>query len=495
MVDVILGFVAIGGIIFIGFFSSLIFERTKVPDVIILIFLGLFLGPVLSSYFGIVLVPHEILDYITPSFANLALAIILFDGGLNLNFELVVRKMSVAFVHTVVAFSLSALIVGILAYFFLGFPLMVGILLGVFIGGISSAIVVPVCRGMNIKEETKTILTLEGVLTDVLCLILALSIIEFLSGGKGKIAEGALESLAAGFFVALGIGVFFGILWLGVLTRLYGKPFSYMITLAALLLLYGGVELVGGSGGMAALVFGVVIGNKDEFSQIFKMKTRFVLDEKIAQFHSELSFLIKTFFFVLLGLSFSLTFAGSNPTSVIPFLKLINGTPLLFFIAVVVIFLSLILVRYVVSFMTAAIHEGSRQDRTAIWSMVARGLAPAVLATLAFSVPAFLDGQAACVPGPCDASNYPYWYLLSPFKEQIINTIFLVILLTNIATTLGVFFFERQGAGLSELEIARQRLKRKKEAEERKKWKKEKAELRRQRIRLKKHRKRLEEKK
>ncbi|MFQ6060772.1 MAG: cation:proton antiporter, partial [Thermoplasmata archaeon] len=90
---VLLGFIAVGAVIFVGFFATLIFERTRVPDLLILVILGLILGPVTAQYFGVELVPRSILDFVMPYFAALALVIILFDGGLNLNFDLVLRKI------------------------------------------------------------------------------------------------------------------------------------------------------------------------------------------------------------------------------------------------------------------------------------------------------------------------------------------------------------------------------------------------------------------
>lgn len=480
MVDIILGFVAVGAVIFIGFFARLIFEKTKVPDILLLVILGLFLGPFLINVFDIELVPEDILELVTPPFAALALAMILFDGGLNLSFDLVIRKLKVSIIHTVTAFILTVLTISIVAHFVLGYPVGVGLLLGSILGGLSGAIAVALVRTMRLDEDTRTILTLESVLTDVLCIVVSLSIMEYLKGGTNSGAEVALGSLATAFSIAIVIGVFFGVLWLVVLTRLYGKPFSYMITLAALLLLYGGVEYVKGSGAMAALIFGLVIGNKEEFGNFFRIKTKFHLDERIIQFNSELSFLMRTFFFVLLGLSFSFSVTGRVEVhSFIPLLSDLNYTPTLFLVGAVLIFVVIVFSRYVNSFLTIAIHPESKNDRTALTGVMGRGLAAAVLATLAFTIPAFTDPSAA------GYSNYHD--LMSPYESQFLNMSFIIILGTVIATTIGVFLSEKRDVGKTELELAKERLLQKRELEEKKQWKREKAEKRRQRIRMKKH--------
>jgi len=302
---------------------------------------------------------------------------------------------------------------------------------------------------------------------------------EYLKGGSNSGAEVALGSLATAFSIAIVIGVFFGVFWLVVLTRLYGKPFSYMITLAALLLLYGGVEYVKGSGAMAALIFGIVIGNKEEFGNFFRIKTKFHLDERIIQFNSELSFLMRTFFFVLLGLSFSFSVTGRVEVfSFIPFLSDLDYTPALFLVGAVLIFVVIVFSRYVNSFLTIAIHPESKNDRTALTGMMGRGLAAAVLATLAFTIPAFTD------PAASGYSNYHD--LMSPYQSQFLNMSFIIILGTVIATTIGVFLSEKRDIGKTELDLAKERLLQKRGLEEMKKWKREKAEKRRQRIRMKK---------
>ena len=142
MVNVILAFVGVGAIIFVGFIARYIFERTKIPDLIFLVLLGLLLGPVLISFFGIELLPEYILNLVTPPFAALALAMILFEGGMNLSFDLVIRKLKVSLIHTVTAFTLTVLTICLVAHFVMGYPIGIGLLLGAILGGLSGAVAV-----------------------------------------------------------------------------------------------------------------------------------------------------------------------------------------------------------------------------------------------------------------------------------------------------------------------------------------------------------------
>lgn len=477
---VLLAFMAIGAIIFVGFFATLIFERTRVPDLLILVILGLILGPITIAYFGVELVPRALLETVMPYFAALALVIILFDGGLNLNFDLVLRKINIAFIHTLVGFILTIIAVAFVANVVLGYPLIIGILLGAVLGGVSGAVIITLVRRMAMDEETQTVLTLEAVLTDVLCIIVALALVEFIIGTDDP-AE-AVTNLFAGFSIAFLVALFFGIFWLRILKRLYGKPFSFMITIAALFILYGFVELVGGSGAMAALIFGLVLGNKDEIARMFKIKTKFVLDERIKQFHSELSFVVRTFFFVFLGLVFTLSLSGHmDVETILPGLDALNNTGTLFLIGVVLIFLALMAVRYLTTSITVRLHPESRDDKFAIWLMMGRGLAAAVLASLPFTINAFKEGTS-------------YYDMMSPYKDQFLNIAFLIIVISVVVTTLGVVFSERKNAKQGPLEQEKLRHERKQDSLKKKELKKKLDQERRMRIQAKKFQKKMDNK-
>lgn len=209
-VDLFTAFLAVGAIIFVGFFASLVFERTKIPDLIWLIILGLVLGPILAAFFQISLIPLAMLRLVTPYFAALALMIILFDGGLNLNLRDVVSHAGASVLHTAITWFGSVSVIASVSIVLLGYPFWIGVLLGEILGGTSSAVVIGVVRGMSISEDSRTILILESTMTDVLCIIGALTVIGILRGG-GTLT-GAIGGIATAFLVALGLGVVAGLL-------------------------------------------------------------------------------------------------------------------------------------------------------------------------------------------------------------------------------------------------------------------------------------------
>ena len=72
---------SVGLIIFAAHFFTALFERTRVPDVLPLIFIGILVGPL----FGI-LAPEDF-GYVGPLLSAVALTLMLFEGGSHLTLE------------------------------------------------------------------------------------------------------------------------------------------------------------------------------------------------------------------------------------------------------------------------------------------------------------------------------------------------------------------------------------------------------------------------
>ncbi len=435
-VGVLTAFAAIGAIIVIGFVASLIFERTRIPDLLILIFLGVLLGPVSIAYLGISFLPAGVLEITTPYFTAVALMVILFDGGLNLRLGQVVKKLGIVGVHTGISFLLTFVAIALVARLVLGYDWIVGLLLAAILNGTSGAVVIGIVRVLRVSEETKIILTLESVLTDVLSVVTAIALIELLRGGPGASITIVFTELGRAFLISVLLALAIGVGWIVLLRRIERQPFSYMLTIAVLFVLYALAEFLRGSGAMAAFVFGLVLGNHETFEKYLRIRVRFVIDDRIKQFHSELSFVIRTFFFVFLGVVFTLQVSGTwRVASELPILSILNGTFGLFLIGIGLIFAGIVIVRLLAARITVAFSPKPAGERRVLWSLMGRGLTAAVLASLPFTIPAFTS--------PGSAGDEYYRALMAPYQVQFLNIAFFIILLTVIATTLGVVSSER----------------------------------------------------
>ena len=404
MLSVVMAFLAVGAIIIIGFISNLLFNKSKVPDVLILIALGYLIGPGMLGIIDNDM--FEIIEVMAPLLAAVALAMIMFDGGLGLNYDQVMGSLTRTMLHTIVAFVLSVMVATAIAFIMMGWDFCTALLLGAILGGTSGAVVIPLVNRLRVSPKTRVLLTIESALTDVIVIVMAMSIILLMQSSTGDLGP-TVQGLAAAFFVSTMIGLIFGIFWLRVLAKLEGQPFSYMVTIAMLFIIYALTDvLVGqsGVGAIAALIFGLVLGNKEEFARIFKkFKGEYHFNEEIRQFHCEISFFVRTFFFVYLGIVFSMTPIDTG------YIVLALG-----------IFLGLIGVRYVAASITSSVFKLTRPNKMAVFFMMPRGLSAAVLASIPLTMGVVSDDVGAA----------------------FLSVTLVVIVLTTIMASIGSFTIE-----------------------------------------------------
>jgi potassium/hydrogen antiporter len=386
----VLSFLVAGLIIVLGFLGEEFFKRTNIPDPLLLLLFGVLLGPVLNIF------SHEQLISITPYFAALALIVILFDGGLNMDIRQAIKNSPRALVLGFSGFVLNVLVTALFCKYLLGWRLMNGLLLGSIVGGSSSIIVVALTRKLGIGGKTETILSLESILTDVLCTVGAFVAIDIILSGEVSL-QAALGSVALAFGVGIVVGSLVGIAWLNVLEKFKGKSNTYMLTLAVLLLTFVVARTLGGTGALSALFLGLIIGNGPAIAKLLKLKYTVSVDESVRGFHGQMSFLIRSFFFVFTGLLFSYS----------------SIVPVLFGLFLAFIFLGLRFAAVKLSFLKSA-----KDSESLITVMLPRGLAAAVLASLPL------------ISGIPNSQDFP-------------QIAFIVIIVTIVICTVGVAILKR----------------------------------------------------
>jgi len=297
-VETLVAFSIIAGIIFIGFLGEMLFRRYRIPGVLLLLATGYLLGPMFH------IVDVEVMIGLEFIFAPLALIILLFDGGIQLNIYRLVHESGRGVLLGLIGLALAiGAVAGVWVY--LGNGWLTGIILGAIVAGTSSAIVIPIARGMDISDTARQTLTIESSLTDVVSVVLVLSLMGALISGHASV-EGTTQSIISSFSIGAILGGIFGMAWISLSTRLRHLKFYYMLTLAIMLVLYILTEAFAGSGAIAALVFGIMLGNMGEIGKMLKFKD-VVHEPRVAEFQDEISFLVRTFFFVFLGIIVSIT--------------------------------------------------------------------------------------------------------------------------------------------------------------------------------------------
>ena len=353
---------SVGLVIFLAYFFVGVFKRTRIPDVFLLMLLGILIGPVLG------LVCPADFGKIGTIATTVALIVILFEGGINLNIRQVKESLDETAYVALSSFVVSVVLIGFMGWGIFGLPAPVAIMLGTILGGTSSAVVIPIIKQLKLSNLAYMVLFLESALTDVLCIVVTMGILVGYS--TGKVSTGAiLGQILASLVLASVIGVLGGMLWALMIKKIKGFPVSPVSMLAFVFVLYGVAEFLNYSGAIASLAFGITLANmKDVPLKKIRMQTYFSLfaEEQITEyersFFEELVFLLKIFFFVYLGISIQF---GRW--------KVILGGLLI----TVVLFLGRALV---IRF--AMPKRVTREDAMAMAVLIPKGLAAAVLASI-----------------------------------------------------------------------------------------------------------------
>ena len=348
---------AAGVTIFLGVAGESFFKKTGIPDIAFLMILGVIIGPLLG-----IIQPEAVVE-VVPYFAALALIIIMFDGGLNLDLKSMVKTAHFALLLAILGFAVSMVIVTMLAHYGLGWEWLDSILLSSIVGGSSSIIVFGLVRQLRVSEETKSMLSFESALTDILSTIVAFIMFEAVLSGYFDIELLGItfgRNIAIGLLLGLGVGI----PWMFVTTKLANAQHSYMLTLGILFVLYFMAQSFGESGALTALVFGLMLGNRRRLSRYLRIKLPEISTDDTM--HNQLTFLVRSFFFVFVGL-----LASFGQIEYIVF-----GI-----ISAILIYLGRLIVTK-----TTLTNRFSTLDRKVTSVMIPRGLAAAVLATFAITL-------------------------------------------------------------------------------------------------------------
>jgi cell volume regulation protein A len=184
----------------------------------------------------------------------------------------------------------------------LGWDLLYGVLLGTIIGGTSSSIVLSFTSKLGVPERISTLLSLESVFTDAIVIVVSLTILDVLVEAKSASLVVVLQGVTSALSIGVVFGLVCGVIWLKVLSMIQDSVYDDILTLSVALLFYGLSEQLGGNGAIFALVFGLVLGNGVEVSGIFRMEGVLDVGLIMRKFMNQMSFFIRTFFFVYLGL-------------------------------------------------------------------------------------------------------------------------------------------------------------------------------------------------
>jgi len=270
-------------------------QKLRIPDVALFLLAGILVGPGAAG----------LIDVRADSALNQLILIfgacyILFDGGASLRLNVLKEVWITIVVLATAGVLISALVTGVAAYYFLGVPFIVALLLGSVIASTDPATLVPVFRQVKIKDRVAQTVMSESAFNDATGAIATFAVLG-VALGKGEFSvPAALLDLAKQSGFGLVVGAALG--YLAALLIAHEKlgfleEYAPVVTLMAVAGAYLAADGLQASGFMAVFVFGIAIGNKDRFG--FQMEPG--EQQRLEDFVLTTALIMRMFIFILLG--------------------------------------------------------------------------------------------------------------------------------------------------------------------------------------------------
>ena len=262
IVDSLMVKIALIGLLGIG--AQWIAWRTGRPAIALMLIVGIIAGPVLG-----IIDPERDFGALQEPIIKLAVAVILFEGGLSLNFR-ELRQAGGAVTTMVLIAGPIAWVLGTgAAHYGAGLSWEISALLGGIMIVTGPTVIGPMLRTLRVPSRVRNILKWEGIVNDPIGALLAVGIYAYITyeGANANIAVISMDVLAASFIAGLiGAGLGFAVTWLfprGLVPEYLKAPFLLVTVIAGFVI----ADLIKHETGLITVtVMGIVMGNRQIYS-------------------------------------------------------------------------------------------------------------------------------------------------------------------------------------------------------------------------------------
>jgi potassium/hydrogen antiporter len=269
-----------------GIGASLLASRIRLPGLLLFLAVGMAIG---SD--GLGWIPFD--DYgLARTIGVVALALILFEGGLTAGFDEIRPVLRTSLALAIVGTVGTAVICGFAAAWLFDLSTLEGMLLGAIISSTDGAAIFALLRESTLRRKLARTLEGEAGFNDPVAVLLVVGFIEWIQQPD----YGVVDMLAL-FLTEMGIGAVVGLAvgWLAVRALRNAKlasPGLYPVaTLATAGLAFGGATTLHGSGFLAAYLAGLMLGS-----------ARIPAKQTVTVFHQGLAWVAQIAMFLALGL-------------------------------------------------------------------------------------------------------------------------------------------------------------------------------------------------
>lgn len=383
--------------------SSKLAGRFGVPALLIFISVGIFFGSdgLGNIYFD---------DYYAAQFIGIiALAYILFMGGLSVDIKEVKPVFAKGITLATVGVFLTAIVMGLLGHYFLSFTLNECLLLGAIVSSTDAAAVFSILRSkdINLKNNLKPLLEFESGSNDPMAVFLTVGMISLITGQISS-----FEDLIYMFVRQMALGVSLGYVIGKLAVKLINKihleynGLYVVLTIAIVAFSYSFTSIVGGNGFMSVYICGLTMS-----------ASNFVHKKMLTKFHDGIAWLMQIIMFLMLGL---LVFVKDLYAVAKPALIL---TCILVFVA-----------RPVAVFLSMIPFKSTLREKLFISWVGLRGAAPIVLATFPllsnlehsheiFSIIFFVVLVSVVIQGTTIPAAAKFFKVDAPAEKNIVSPI------------------------------------------------------------------------
>ncbi|MCU0837602.1 MAG: potassium/proton antiporter [Rhodospirillales bacterium] len=308
MLDVMFSVILVGaGLVMIAVLSSVLAFRFGAPLLFIFLGLGLLFG---EDGLGIHFNDASLAYFV----GSLALSLILFDSGFCTRLSSFRAAALPAVTLASLGVVLTAALVGVAAHVLIGFSLPEAFLIGAIVSSTDAAAVFFLLRvgRIQIRERVRSTLEIESGANDPMAIFLTIVLVEWIATDRGG-AAGQAGDLLIMFARQMGLGVALGLLGGLLIVRIVNTlrleaGLYPVLVLAASLVLFGSVGMLGGSGFLAVYVAGLYAGNQ-----------RIAAKGALRRFQEGLTWFAQITMFLVLGL---LATPSQFPAIVLPALAI-----------------------------------------------------------------------------------------------------------------------------------------------------------------------------
>lgn len=278
-----------GALLALAIATTLVARRARVPGLVLFLVLGIVVGP--SGF--------DVVDGVDIEMAQtvgvIALALILFEGGLASGWKEIQPVFGVSISLATIGTLLTAVITGLGTAYFLDYSTLQAMLIGGIVASTDGAAVFALLRGSTLKKRLARTLEGEAGLNDPVAILLVIGFIDWITLPKYGVLDMAVlfaEEMLIGAVVGIAIG-FIGVRGIravgNVTSGLY--PVATVATAASA---FGLAQVIHGSGFLAVYIAGLILGS-----------ARLPAKRAISDFHDGIAWVSQIAVFLVLGLLFS----------------------------------------------------------------------------------------------------------------------------------------------------------------------------------------------